>query len=370
MYYDPFANLNPDLIKPFQPAEKPEPRAFDPAATEFQPAGQGGTQGGEEGGGEALWQVVAAEAGGKAVAVLVHEGNIFACSSPFFHSKCSHPGLPCMDWQSVVLEVDKETRDTSLASDSPPPDGMQNFTDSGFENGYETGFDTFTENSSEQSCDNLLMAEGQYVDLEADSYAGQYAAYPPVYGAHPEALPQGYTTSLPEAIALAPDTIVVEHYPQPVVVAETWTHDHASPVSWSAGLGLNIQTAGTFPEPVGAFPEQGPLSPSGQTQFINLGGLGADMGALHLGRRREKSEEGKLQAMEEQRKREEFKNKILYNLAGTSAEREEMKIKDSFKDQVLSNLRKDQQQKESDEEKVKRAFKDKILSNINGDVKS
>ena len=43
MYYDPFANLDPDLIKPFKPADKAERKAseqlpgFDPKASEFRP---------------------------------------------------------------------------------------------------------------------------------------------------------------------------------------------------------------------------------------------------------------------------------------------------------------------------------------------
>ena len=198
-------------------------------------------------------------------------------------------------------------------------------------------------------------------------------------------LPQGFTTSLPEAIALAPDTIVVEHYPAPVVVQEqyeSWGHQQEqTEVSWSAGLGINIpvMSEGNFtdtfdnntptysatytsPSPQVA---GGPLSPTGQTQFINLGGLSADMSSLQIhGRRKEKSEEDRLVEREEQRKREEFKKKVLYNLSGSKEEQEQMKIRDSFKDQILSNLRKEQQQKESEEEKVKRAFKDKILQNL------
>ena len=146
-------------------------------------------------------------------------------------------------------------------------------------------------------------------------------------------LPQGFTTSLPEAIALAPDTIVVEHYPAPVVVQEqyeSWGHQQEqTEVSWSAGLGINIpvMSEGNFtdtfdnntptysatytsPSPQVA---GGPLSPTGQTQFINLGGLSADMSSLQIhGRRKEKSEEDRLVEREEQRKREEFKKKVLF----------------------------------------------------------
>ena len=271
--------------------------------------------------------------------------------------------------------AEKETRDTSLASDSPPPEGGNNFTDSGFENGFENGYD----NSSEQSSECLLV-EGPYVEVDQGGEMYYQQSYTD------SQLPQGFTTSLPEAIALAPDTIVVEHYPAPVVVQEQyepWGHQDQTEVSWSTGLGINIpvMSEGNFTDTFDNTPTYaanysspspheagGPLSPSGQTQFINLGGLSADMGSLQIhggsSRRREKSEEDRLLEREEQRKREAFKKKVLYNLSGSKEEQEQMKIRDSFKDQILSNLRKEQQQKESEEEKVKRAFKEKILQNL------
>ena len=287
--------------------------------------------------------------------------------------------ITCSVWSSYRLlshqVAEKETRDTSLASDSPPPDGGHNFTDSGFENGYENGYD----NSSEQSSECLLV-EGPYVEVDQGGEMYYQQSYTD------SQLPQGFTTSLPEAIALAPDTIVVEHYPAPVVVQEQyepWGHQDQTEVSWSTGLGINIpvMSEGSFTDTFNNTPTYkaatfsspspheagGPLSPTGQTQFINLGGLSADMGSLQMrggSRRREKSEENRLVEREEQRKREEFKKKVLYNLSGSKEEQEQMKIRDSFKDQILSNLRKEQQQKESEEEKVKRAFKDKILQNL------
>ena len=115
MYYDPFANLDPDLIKPFKPADKTEkkvteqPPGFDPKATEFRPLSKEKVKL-EEGEKEELvdfaWQVVAAESSGKAVAVIVNsEGQIQVCTSPAFRARCSHPGYPCLQWDSVVLEV-------------------------------------------------------------------------------------------------------------------------------------------------------------------------------------------------------------------------------------------------------------------------
>ena len=181
---------------------------------------------------------------------------------------------------------------------------------------------------------------------------------------------------------------MVEHYPAPVVVQEQyepWGHQDQTEVSWSTGLGINIPVmsegnftdtfdntptyAANYSSPSPHHEAGGPLSPTGQTQFINLGGLSAEMGSLQIqageqSRRREKSEEDRLVEREEQRKREEFKKKVLYNLSGSKEDQEQMKIRDSFKDQILSNLRKDQQQKESEEERVKRAFKEKILQNL------
>ena len=133
---------------------------------------------------------------------------------------------------SIRQVAEKETRDTSLASDSPPPEGGHNFTDSGFENG---SYD----NSSEQSSECLLV-EAPY--MEVQDHQGGEMYYQQSYT--DSQLPQGFTTSLPEAIALAPDTIVVEHYPAPVVVQEqyeSWGHkQEQTEVSWSAGLGINI----------------------------------------------------------------------------------------------------------------------------------
>ena len=118
MYYDPFANLDPDLIKPFKPADKAERKAseqlpgFDPKASEFRPLSKEKNKlPSEEGEGEAelvdfSWQVVAAESSGKAVAVFVNpDGQIQVCTSPSFRARCSHPGLPCLQWDSVALEV-------------------------------------------------------------------------------------------------------------------------------------------------------------------------------------------------------------------------------------------------------------------------
>merc|ERR1712210_209318 len=137
--------------------------------------------------------------------------------------------------------------------------------------------------------------------------------------------------------------IVVEHYPAPVVVQEQyepWGHQDRTEVSWSTGLGINIpvMSEGNFTDTFDNTPTYaanysspspheagGPLSPSGQTQFINLGGSS---------RRREKSEEDRLLEREEQRKREAFKKKVLYNLSGSKEEQEQMKIRDSFKDQI------------------------------------
>ena len=419
MYYDPFANLDPDLIKPFKPAEKPEPPAINPEATEFHPSAQCvsekleniSEQQQQKQCPEGVWQIVASEEGGRAVAVMVSSEGLLACSSPAFLSSCSHPGVPCMAWDTFLQDQEGLG---SLASDSPQPDWGQNFTDSGFENGYENGYDAFTDNSSEQSGEGLLLAEAPPYVSELSFTREQYCAPAPLhvypapgpgegYTCRGGELPQGFTKSLPEAIALAPDTVVVEHYPSttgdhypaPLVVQEqqyeSWgSHDHSSPISWSAGLGLNIPSldseaspsyspstypASTYSDPAATFTSLGypaleadPLSPTGQTQFIHLGGLPAlhsDMAALSLGeRRREKTEEERLLDREEKRKREEFKKKVLYNLSGSSEEREEMKIRDTFKDQVLSNLRKEQQQKESEEQKIKRAFKDKIISNL------
>jgi len=421
MYYDPFANVDPDDIKSFTPAEKivekPETKTFDPGAEEFRPTShqcrsisgdlrRGSSsveevensrdEDGDSGKGrdeweveQPEWQVVAAEYGGKAVAVVIKDGLVYACTSPSFHSECSHPGLPCMAWESVVLEIDKETRETSLASESPLPEGTPNLADSAFENG---NYDNFNDNSSDQSGEQSqlhLVMESQYGgSLEPEQFSPHY----PVYPSSVDILPHGYTTSLPEAIALAPDTIVVEHYPPPLVVAEqpyeSWGNpEQSSPISWNVSIAnMNAELtdnsvstySNTFNDPsytdYGGHPPVCPLSPTGQTQFINLSGLPADMAALDLGRndrRREKSEEDRLQAIDEQRKREEFKNKVINNLSGggSTEDCEDKKIRDLFKDQVLSNLRKDKQKKESEGSKKKRAFKDQILSELGGGTK-
>ena len=51
------------------------------------------------------WEVVAAESPGLGVAVLVGGPRLLVCTSPAFNSKCSHPGLPCLDWDTVPLDT-------------------------------------------------------------------------------------------------------------------------------------------------------------------------------------------------------------------------------------------------------------------------
>ena len=61
------------------------------------------------------WEVVAAEPPGLGVAGLVSGPRLLVCTSPAFNSKCCHPGLPCLDWDTVPLDAAQDV-DTSTVN--------------------------------------------------------------------------------------------------------------------------------------------------------------------------------------------------------------------------------------------------------------
>lgn len=316
-----------------------EGKQFDPKAKPFSP--QDIVSYDEEEPSLGGWQVVAAEFGGKAVAVLVVSGTdqVNVCTSPAFNSKCVHPGISCLDWDSFVFdpELEGETRETSLASQSPlpGPGSLDHFHDSGFEN--------FTDNSSEVSGENLhqtgpgllaTVAEVSYSDLgypqpdvvcQVPGYQNEASFYQPVEVYSPS---DGF-----EQQALmhpSPSSPLVQYVPW---VTEEGTVP--SPVSWSSGMGLGAEMA-------------------------DINNMAANLDLGSSGSRAERT----WQQSEDQMVRDSFKKQILSNIAGTVEESDEDKIRDTFKKKVLTNIKASEEEKDYEDMKKRRAFKKQILANL------
>jgi len=305
-----FDDSNPKVDQTEQPGTKAKSKntnkSFNPAAKPFSPTSvtMSETEQVEDVG---RWQVVAAEFGGKAVAVLVVPGTdqVHVCTSPAFNSKCDHPGLSCLVWDSVVYD-DPETRETSLASQSPLP--LDNYVDSGYEN--------MTDNSSEISGENFHLQQSLLTTVD--------------YGYHqPELVfqtePAYYQTveiftpsdGFEQQGLISPTSPLVQYVP--------WvSQDVPSPASWSSGLGIEV---------------------AGLTSALTNVELGGEFNGE--------------QGLNEMEKKE------IVSYTPTAEEVvDQEKIKESFKNQVLNNLRVDEDERDFEDNKKRRAFKKQVLSNL------
>jgi len=310
-FFDPFVNVNPKADQPsVQSDDKTKStketgnKRFNPAAQPFNPSiTMTETEQLEEVG---RWQIVAAEFGGKAVAVLVVPGTdqVHVCTSPAFNSKCAHPGLSCLVWDSVVF--DPETRETSLASQSPLP--LDSFVDSGYEN--------MTDNSSEVSGDNIHLQQGLLTTVE--------------YGYHqPELVYQGDQTYYPNVEVFTPRDGFEQQSllspTSPLVQYVPWvTQDVPSPVSWSSGLGTEV---------------------SNVTSALTNLELGSEGSA-------------------EQGNYEKDVKQLVSSTKPVEIAEDEAKIKESFKTQVLNNLKEFEEVKEYEDKKIRRDFKKQVDSKL------
>lgn len=360
-FFDPFVNIidtvpEPAKINGTEGSEETssihhvsgyvveEGKQFDPKAKPFSPNDDVKYE--EEEPNLGGWQVVAAEFGGKAVAVLVVPGteHVNVCTSPDFNSKCVHPGISCLDWDSFVFDPELQgvTRETSLASQSPLPGSgsLDNFHDSGFEN--------FTDNSSEVSGENFqqpgpgllaTVAEVSYSDLgypqpdvvcQVPGYQTDPAFYQPVEVYSPS---DGF-----EQQALmhpSPSSPLVQYVPWVTHSGDEGTVP--SPVSWSTGMGMSL---------------------GAEVADINSALTNLELG--NSGSRAERT----WQQSEDQMVRDSFKKQILSNIAGTVGESDEDKIRDTFKKKVLTNIKASEEEKGYEDMKKRRAFKKQILANL------
>lgn len=378
--FDPFCNsFDPDA-KPFDPTIKqfnPNVDPFDPSSTTTPDLSS--------------WQVVAAEYSGKAVAVLLNSDSVLqVCTSPSFNSKCSHKGLACLDWDTV---------DMGKGRSATPEPTFKSLHDSGVEN--------FTDNSSEEiekinrvakwSAEASRHAEEWSADVTghnaewsdgvtgvpqewSEDASGQVwstdpqglewsAGVPNVWaGAHTEEYhPDGYHITVEYHATedgyhatedgyhnaddsgyhhLAPagyhQSEEEFHQPEegftprpcygndPVVVFQPWDSHVVTSDSWSEGLGINL--AGLN------------LSQEGEAKHLGCG--------------------EKVDALDQERIREEFKRQILSYVSGADEIEldEEAKIREDFKKQIMSNLT--VTENETSEDKIKEAFRRQVLSNL------
>jgi len=269
---------------------------FDPDAKPFQPCpSDAGVSFAPE------WQVVAAEFGGKAVAVLVDPQTfqVNVCTSPAFNSKCVHPGLSCLDWDSVVFDPDmcctEGTRETSLASQSPLPGSFDTFHDSGYENiAHDSGYENMTDNSSEVSAEIFGGHGGDYYPPNPATYYQPIEVYTPRDGLEQVGM-----------LAPAPTSPLVQYVP--------WVTN-------------------TEPE----------MSPVDHTHTITSG-----MSNISLEQAQDKASLGEVFTGAE--KRDDSKDE---------------QIKEAFKKKVLTNIKASEEEKEYEEKKKRRAFKKQILDNL------
>jgi len=266
---------------------------FDPDAKPFEPGYGVGELGAESPpvGPSPEWQVVAAEFGGKAVAVLVDPVTfqVHVCTSPHFNSKCVHPGLSCLDWDSVVFDPElcgEGTRETSLASQSPLP-GIPGLLD----NLHDSGYENMTDNSSEVSAE--IFSPANYYPGSHTSYYTPMEVYTPSDGLEQAGM-----------LAPAPTSPLIQYVPwvtngdqqeQALLAGE------ADLSSGFAGMALD----------------------SGDKSQFDFGG----------GEKRDDSKDEQI--------RDAFKKKVLTNIKASEEEKEfeEKKKRRAFKKKIMDNLK-------------------------------
>lgn len=348
--FDPFSNFDPDA-KPFDPAVK----QFNPNVDPFDPSKSTTTKTDLS-----SWKVVAAEYSGKAVAVLLSPDSVLhVCTSPSFNSKCSHKGLSCLDWETV---------DMGKGRSATPEPTFKSLHDSGVEN--------FTDNSSEEIEKINRVAKWS---AEASRHADEWSADVTGHNGNHE-WPEGVTGwsedacgQVVQAVEWSPTVpnVWTEEYPTPEyhITVEYHTTDdtgyHHGLYQSEDDYHLPEETYPTRPcygnDPVVVFqPWESQVMHSGDSWSeglgINISGLSLDQGSLH--------KQEKVDAVDKEKIREEFKRKILSNVSsGADSELdEEAKIREDFKNKILSNLTVTED--ETSEDKIKEAFRKQVLANL------
>lgn len=397
--FDPFANsFDPDA-KPFDPNSKqfnPDVSPFEPNTTSNKPVLD-----------LSSWQVVAAEYSGKAVAVLLSPSStLHVCTSPSFNSKCDHPGLACLDWETV---------DLGKGRSATPEPRAKSLHDSGVEN--------FTDNSSEDIEKINMVAKWS---AEASRHAEEWSADVTAHDVDWSAGVTAHGVEWSEGVSNAPQEWSED------VSGQMWSADHP-PVEWSveagnvwpvvqsdefqagtAGYHVTVEYHGTedlgyhqgtddigyhlgtedngylnhgeeggyqlsegyhqtgedyqsqveeayTPRPCYGNDPVVVYQPWGSSSVANdtwSSGLGINMAGLSL----EKMSPD--QEVDQDKIREEFKRKISCLIGGIEGKEvdEEAKIREEFKKKILSNLI--LSENDTSEDKIKEAFRRQVLSNL------
>ena len=348
------------------------------------------------------------------------DSRLLVCTSPSFNSKCRHPGTACLDWDNVKL---------SPAQGSQPDSGVDNTEDQ--EQEKRAMVEKWSEDAARHTGEWTEDINGK-VHISHDEFAditGILLEFMPedelnevVFSGssewqesstfHPAAewteataqsplwvTPQGETHLVPwspvcpePANMAAPGTgpgynnlhITVEyHNPPPDMFSPmgppssgfTESQAHGDP-SLSPTTSTVIGRSGFGNDPLMVFQDPSFVHslPPGEDSWSM--GLGLDFMKMGLedstgyGEREMKSLDAAVDRQEMERKREEFKNKILSNCGLIQEQSDEDKIRQDFKKQILSNI--DKQElvippefaAKSNDEKIRDDFKQKILSNL------
>ena len=360
--FDPFSNFDPDA-KPFDPAVK----QFNPDVDPFDPNKSTTTKTDLS-----SWHVVAAEYSGKAVAVMLSPDSVLhVCTSPSFNSKCSHKGLSCLDWDTV---------DMGKGRSATPEPTFKSLHDSGVEN--------FTDNSSEEiekinrvakwSAEASRHAEEWSADVTghnaewSEGLVGSHEWGEGVTGVNWSEDACGQVVQGVEWSPGVPSVWTEEYHP---------TTEYHITVEYHTPDDTGYHHAGFQPEEEYHLPEEGftPTRPCygndpvvvfqpwestvlhttdswSEGLGINITGLSLDQGASN--------NQKKIDAVDQEKIREEFKRKILSNISGEAESEldDEAKIREDFKNQILSNLTVTED--ETSEDKIKEAFRRQVLDNL------
>jgi len=373
--FDPFGS-DPAIVAMGRSDIKQQ--SFNPEVSPFTPMADLGS-----------WRVIAAEYTGKAVAVMqTSDSRLLVCTSPSFNSKCRHPGTACLDWDNVKL---------SPAQGSQPDSGVDNTEDQ--EQEKRAMVEKWSEDAARHTGEWTEDINGSSEWQESSTFhpAAEWTeatAQSPLW-----VTPQGETHLVPwspvdiePANMAAPGTgpgynnlhITVEyHNPPPDMFSPmgppssgfTESQAHGDP-SLSPTTSTVIGRSGFGNDPLMVFQDPSFLHslPPGEDSWSM--GLGLDFMKMGLedstgyGEREMKSLDAAVDRQEMERKREEFKNKILSNCGLIQEQSDEDKIRQDFKKQILSNI--DKQElvippeiaAKSNDEKIRDDFKQRILSNL------
>ena len=217
------------------------------------------------------WEVVAAESPGLGVAVVVGGPRLLVCTSPAFNSKCSHPGLPCLDWDTVPLDTAKDTSTVAELSHVPSV-----------------------------ACSQVMSRD---ITCHIDQWSQNTA----------------------------------EHQHQSPINFNSSVHDHNSYTSYNCSDPMPDLRQHPILDP---YVRRGGCGNAPLVRFHDTGAnVGEDFTRLSLHNTSATSDScSRVGRYEQEFKRKEFKNKLLFNCGLIQEQSDEEKIRQEFKKQILSNL--------------------------------